>query len=201
MPRIEFVKDELYEHLGRNKGHTFYAAEQYDFTQSFADRWTHRGLAEEIGASKTPEVDRQGPFVPVKGTSRQPAMAPDKALAAAQPAPRASRTNARPEKPAKTEAAPVALAAALTDANLTLKRNDDAANATGGQGTPAPQSEKTPGVFVAGDVVRLKSGGPDMTVLDFAADGKVRASWDNGDGTTGEDAFANDSLEHVTAAV
>jgi len=46
-----------------------------------------------------------------------------------------------------------------------------------------------------GDIVALRSGGPDMTVMEIYQDGTVRCFWMNDEGETDHDVFAVACLE------
>ncbi len=98
--RVKFLRDELYEHLGRGRGHTFRKDEVYDFESTFADRWIRRNAAEEIGGAgkEVVLIGTAGPFVPVNGAkAAKPAPAP--AQAKEPKAPKATPRHAEPVGP------------------------------------------------------------------------------------------------------
>lgn len=65
--RVKFLRDELYENIGRNKGHQFSEGEQYDFTVDFAEKWIGNEAAELVdGGDGADLAGTSGPFVPVK---------------------------------------------------------------------------------------------------------------------------------------
>lgn len=111
--RVIFLRDELYEHLGRNQGHLFREGEKYDFEPTFAERWTRRLIAEEIAGGKPDDgVGTAGPFEPLN-TVTPAADAPvsaaaKRAAAGAKPkvaAPAGPRPGSKAAKAAETAAA------------------------------------------------------------------------------------------------
>lgn len=58
--RVEFLRTELYESEGRNKGPTFPKGSVWDMTDEFAHRWvTMRGVAVEIDETSDDLADGQ----------------------------------------------------------------------------------------------------------------------------------------------
>lgn len=53
----------------------------------------------------------------------------------------------------------------------------------------------TPNPFKEGDVLRLKSGGPKMTVLKVDADGCVSCKWFDRNGKIHTDSFTSEMVE------
>jgi uncharacterized protein YodC (DUF2158 family) len=157
--RVKFLKDELYENLGRNKGYEFKEGEKYDFEPSFAERWIRRGIAEEIeGGKRADTVGTGGPFIPVGGS---------------RPAPTLNLTGGgKPAKPAASAPEP----------------------------EPEPEIETNTVTFAVGDRVRLKSGGPEMTVDLVGDDGMIVAAWANEDGTPDIGTFDPATLDPIPAA-
>lgn len=56
--RVKFLRDELFEHLGRGAGHPYLAGEVYNFDRPFADRWERRGIACVLAADVKAPADR-----------------------------------------------------------------------------------------------------------------------------------------------
>ena len=67
--KVQFVRDELYENLGRNKGTQYLQNSIHDFTPEFAERWIRRGAAKVVTEddAKAAESARTEVKVPVKG--------------------------------------------------------------------------------------------------------------------------------------
>lgn len=64
-----------------------------------------------------------------------------------------------------------------------------------------PTGAPDTGAFKAGDVVRLKSGSPDLTVAeDQPEPGAITVTWPNDDSTVATGAFPADALELAPAA-
>lgn len=80
--RIIFLRDEIYETEGPKKGPRFFANSVWDCTQEFAERWTRRGAAEQVGAQE-PKGGVRYSYVKGPKASGDPAEAP----AAPEPTP------------------------------------------------------------------------------------------------------------------
>jgi hypothetical protein len=139
--RVKFLRDELFEHEGRNQGHLYLEGEVYDFEPDFAERWLRRGAVELIDADgKPPKPEAR--FTPLNkvasrgdesDASRRATKGPPGKGAKKPPAGKAPEPKA-PEKPADkpAEAKPEA------SAENAEKKADE-------PGKPAPLEPPKPG--------------------------------------------------------
>lgn len=83
--RIKFLRDELYENVGRKQGHPFKKGEVYDVTEDFGERWIRRQAAEAVGSGKNTVIEVQ--FKLVKGAKGERPAETDAPAAAGDEAP------------------------------------------------------------------------------------------------------------------
>lgn len=96
--RVKFLRDELYEHEGRNQGHLYREGEVYDFEPAFAERWLRRDavvLIDPDGKPPKPEAR----FTPLNNVAPRDGEQSDAARRAAKGAPSKAKGKSAAAKP------------------------------------------------------------------------------------------------------
>jgi hypothetical protein len=57
--KVQFVRDELYENLGRNQGTTYLQNSIHDFEPAFAERWLRRGAVKLVKEDEDKEDSKE----------------------------------------------------------------------------------------------------------------------------------------------
>ena len=139
--RVKFLRDELYEHEGRNLGHLYREGEVYDFEPSFAERWLRRNAAEAVdGDGKPPKPEAR--FTPLNTVAPRDGDESEPARRAAKGPPGKGKTKTAAARPAATKppAEPPAPKPAPAAGDEAEKKADEPGGAP-----PAPLPPPKPG--------------------------------------------------------